>query len=66
VARRVEVADAGVRLPPRRLNPARLRDGVREAITKRPGAERVARSFASAGGAVAAADAVEETPYPVA
>jgi MGT family glycosyltransferase len=60
VARRVEVADAGVRLSPGRLNPRRLRRGVREAISKRPGAERVARSFARAGGAAAAADAVEE------
>ncbi len=60
VARRVEIADAGVRLPPRRLNPRRLRRGVREAISKRAGAERVARSFARAGGAAAAADAFEE------
>jgi MGT family glycosyltransferase len=60
VARRVEVADAGVRLSPRRLNPRRLRRSVRDAISKRPGAERVSRSFAAAGGATAAAEAVEE------
>jgi MGT family glycosyltransferase len=60
VARRVEVADAGVRLTPRRLNPRRLRRSVREAISKRAGAERVAGAFALAGGAAAAADAVEE------
>lgn len=60
VARRVDVAGAGVRLSPRRLTPGRLRRGVREAISRRPGAERVSRSFASAGGAVAAAEAVEE------
>ncbi len=60
VARRVEVAEAGVRLSRRRLTPGRLRRSVREAISKRPGAERVSRSFAAAGGASAAAAAVEE------
>jgi MGT family glycosyltransferase len=60
VARRVEVADAGVRLSPRRLNAGRLRRSVWDAISKRPGAERVSRSFAAAGGATAAAEAVEE------
>jgi MGT family glycosyltransferase len=60
VARRVEVAGAGVRLTPRRLSARRLRHGVREAISKRAGAERVAGAFALAGGAVAAADAIEE------
>lgn len=60
VARRVEVAGAGVRLSPRRLSARRLRRSVREAISKRPGAERVSRSFAAAGGATAAAEAVEE------
>ena len=60
VARRVEVADAGVRLHHRRLTPARLRAAVRRATGKRSGAQRVARGFADAGGARAAADAVEE------
>ncbi|HEX8646600.1 MAG TPA: nucleotide disphospho-sugar-binding domain-containing protein [Thermoleophilaceae bacterium] len=60
VARRVEVADAGVRLHHRRLSPERLRAAVDRAVAKRPGAERVARSFAGAGGPGAAADAVEE------
>ncbi|HEV2815088.1 MAG TPA: nucleotide disphospho-sugar-binding domain-containing protein, partial [Solirubrobacteraceae bacterium] len=46
VARRVELAGAGVRLHHRRLRPDRLRAAVREAIAKRPGAERVARAFA--------------------
>ncbi len=59
VARRVEVADAGTRLPARRLNPDRLRAAIREAMTKRAGASRVAAGFAAAGGAGAAADAVE-------
>lgn len=60
VARRVEVSGAGTRLPARRLRPGRLRSKVREAIGCRPGAQRLARAFAAAGGARAAADAVEE------
>jgi MGT family glycosyltransferase len=60
VARRVEVADAGVRLHHKRLTPKRLRAAVRNAIGKRTGAERVARGFAAAGGSSAAADIVEE------
>ena len=59
VARRVEVAGAGSRLPAWRLRPDRLRTKVREAIACRSGAERVGRAFAAAGGAVAAADAFE-------
>jgi MGT family glycosyltransferase len=60
VARRVEAANAGVRLHHKRLSPARLRAAVHEAIAKRAGAERVARAFEAAGGSRAAADAVEE------
>jgi MGT family glycosyltransferase len=60
VARRVEVAAAGTRLPAARLNPRRLRNKVKEAIALRPGAERVARAFAEAGGAPLAADAIEQ------
>jgi MGT family glycosyltransferase len=60
VARRVEVSAAGVRLHHRRLNENRLREAVHSAITKRPGAERIARAFAEAGGPRAAADSVEE------
>ena len=59
VARRVEVAEAGTRLPARRLRPDRLRDKVREAIGRTAGAERIAAAFAAAGGASGAADAVE-------
>ena len=59
VARRVEVAGAGTRLPAGRLNPARLREAVREAMTMREGAARVARAFQAAGGSPAAADALE-------
>lgn len=59
VARRIEVAGAGTRLPAHRLTPTRLRAKIREAMTKRPGAQRVAEGFAAAGGPVAAADAFE-------
>jgi MGT family glycosyltransferase len=58
-ARRVEVAEAGVRIPPRRLTPERLLGAVRTAIECRAGARRVSRAFAAAGGAAAAADALE-------
>jgi MGT family glycosyltransferase len=60
VARRVEVAGAGSRLPAWLLRPDRLRTKVHEAVDCRPGAERVARAFARAGGAAAAAKAFEE------
>jgi MGT family glycosyltransferase len=60
VARRVEATDSGVWLHHKRLTPERLRASVRAATGKRPGAERVARGFAEAGGAPVAADVVEE------
>jgi UDP:flavonoid glycosyltransferase YjiC (YdhE family) len=60
VARRVEAAGAGARLPARRLSPERLRAKVREAVSCRAGAERVARAFGASGGAAAAADAFEQ------
>ncbi len=60
VARHVEVADAGTRLPAGRLRPDRLRAAVRKAMTKRAGAERIASAFAAAGGPKAAVDALEE------
>ena len=59
VARRVEVAGAGVRLPARKLSAERLRTAVHDAIGMRPGAERIAAAFRAAGGAPAAADALE-------
>jgi MGT family glycosyltransferase len=59
VARRVEVADAGTRLPAPRLNAKRLREQVRLAMAKREGARRVADGYAATGGARAAADAFE-------
>ncbi|HEX5988896.1 MAG TPA: nucleotide disphospho-sugar-binding domain-containing protein [Solirubrobacterales bacterium] len=60
VARRVEAASAGTRLPASRLNPQRLRTKVREAIACRSGAERIAQAFAAAGGAALAADEIEQ------
>ena len=59
VARHVEVAGAGTRLPATRLRPDRLRAAVREAMGRRAGAERLASAFARAGGPGAAADALE-------
>ena len=59
VARRVEVAGVGVRLPVRRLRPDGLRAAVHQAIECRPAAERLAEAFKAAGGATAAADALE-------
>lgn len=59
VARRVEVAAAGTRLPASRLRPDRLRARVIEAIARADGAKQVAAAFAAAGGPSAAADALE-------
>lgn len=59
VARRVEVAGAGVRIPARKLTPRRLEDGVQRAIELRAGAERIARAFADTGGPPAAARVLE-------
>jgi UDP:flavonoid glycosyltransferase YjiC (YdhE family) len=59
VARRVEVAGAGTSLPAKRLNPERLRQKVREAMTKGAGAARIAAAFEAAGGPRAAAEAFE-------
>lgn len=69
VARRVEVSGAGVRLPAGRLRADRLRDAVREATGRRAAAQWVAAGYRAAGGAPAAADALESllvasTPSP--
>ncbi len=61
VARRVEVAGAGVYLSSRRLTATRLLESVRAAMECREGAERIANAFAAAGEEVDAADAIEET-----
>jgi len=59
VARRVEVAHAGTRLPASRLNPDRLRAKIEEAMTCTTGARRIAGAYAATGGPQAAADAFE-------
>lgn len=59
VARRVQVAAAGTRLPARRLNATRLRAAVEAAMDMAGGARRVQTGFAAAGGAPAAADELE-------
>ena len=64
VARHVELAGAGTRLLSRRLTPLRLRLAVRDAMSRAPGARLVAEGFRSAGGARAAADAIEGLPTP--
>ncbi|HEX7404392.1 MAG TPA: nucleotide disphospho-sugar-binding domain-containing protein, partial [Candidatus Nanopelagicaceae bacterium] len=60
VARRVEVSKAGTRLPAKRLTPERLKAKVFEAISKTDGARKVATAYLSAGGSVAASDAIEK------
>lgn len=60
VARRVDVAGAGTRLPAKRLNAGRLREAVTGAMRRADGARRVADGYRAAGGAAAAAHAVQE------
>jgi MGT family glycosyltransferase len=60
VARHVEVAGAGSRLPASRLRPERLRSAVREAMSKKDGAERIAAAFVSDGGPRAATEALDK------
>jgi MGT family glycosyltransferase len=59
VARRVEVAQAGTRLPARRLTVRRLRQKFLSALTMTAGAEAVAAGFAATGGVRHGADVVE-------
>ncbi|HEY1834614.1 MAG TPA: nucleotide disphospho-sugar-binding domain-containing protein [Solirubrobacteraceae bacterium] len=58
-ARRVTHARAGAHLSPKRLTGQRLLAAVEKARTRRAGAAHVAELFAAAGGAQAAAEAVE-------
>lgn len=60
VARRVEVARCGTRLPAKKLSPSRLRMKVREAMTMTRGAERVAAGFKATGGTARGADLFEQ------
>lgn len=59
VARHVEVANAGVRVDPKKLTPSSLRDAVRAARARTDGAKRVATGFRRAGGAARAASELE-------
>ena len=59
IARRVKVAGAGESLRASRLRPDRLRAAVAGAISRRPGAERVAEAFRAAGGPRTAATELE-------
>ncbi len=58
-ARRAEVSGAGTMLPKARLTPERLREAVREARTRKAGAERVAAAFRAAGGTGRAVEVLE-------
>jgi UDP:flavonoid glycosyltransferase YjiC (YdhE family) len=60
VARRVEVARCGTRLPSKKLSVERLRAKVREAMTMTDGAKRVAEGFAATGGVARGADLFEQ------
>lgn len=60
VARRVEVAACGTRLPAKHLTPARLRAKVRGAIGLADGARRVAEGFAATGGVGRGAELIEQ------
>ncbi len=59
VARRVEIARAGTRLPVRHLTVSRLRHKVLSAITMTTGAQAVAAGFAATGGVCHGANLVE-------
>jgi MGT family glycosyltransferase len=59
VARRVEVAECGTRLPAKKLSPERLRSKVKEAMTMTDGARRVAAGFEATGGVGHGADLFE-------
>ena len=59
VARRVEVAGAGVRLPRAQLRPETLRAAVATAMDRREGALAVAEGYRAAGGPGAAASHLE-------
>jgi UDP:flavonoid glycosyltransferase YjiC (YdhE family) len=60
VARRVEVARCGTRLPAKKLAPVRLSAKVRQAMTMTDGARRVAAGFSATGGVARGADLIEQ------
>jgi MGT family glycosyltransferase len=59
VARRVEIARCGTRLPAKKLTAARLRASVYKAMTMTEGARRVAAGFAATGGVAHGVDLIE-------
>ena len=59
VARRVADAGGGTMIMPDDLDPASLRTAIQTTMSMRAGARRIAAGFARAGGAPAAADALE-------
>lgn len=59
IARRVKVAAAGESLRASKLRPDRLRAAAAAAISRRPGAERVAEAFRAAAGPAGAATELE-------
>ncbi|OBG17668.1 glycosyl transferase [Mycolicibacterium celeriflavum] len=64
VARRVEVARCGTRLPAKKLSAPRLRTKVLQAQTMTDGAKRVAAGFEATGGTSRGADLFEERILP--
>jgi MGT family glycosyltransferase len=60
VARRVQVARCGTRLPAKKLTAARLREKVRTAMSMTAGARRVAAGFAATGGVTRGAELIEQ------
>ena len=60
VARRVEVARCGTRLPVKKRSSPRLGAKVREAMTMTDGAKQVAEGFAATGGVARGADLFEQ------
>jgi MGT family glycosyltransferase len=60
VARRVEVARCGTRLPNRKLTKARLHAKLHRAMTMSAGARNVAKGYAATGGVARGADLIEQ------
>ncbi|GAB3029782.1 glycosyltransferase [Mycobacterium bourgelatii] len=60
VARRVQMAQCGTRLPAKRLSVTRLRSAVLDAMRMADGARRVAAGFAATGGVGRGADLIEQ------
>lgn len=60
VARRVQVAGCGTRLPAKRLTAERLRVATHKAATMADGARRVAAGFAATGGVARGAELIEQ------